>query len=303
MATCGTDDQCATDTCVEGACSKDASRSCETDVDCSALECTPVIYDDDPFYERDLCSPKKCATAEDCGDADWFCRPFWNGADDIADVGMASACRPLPEGAVGYGEPCGVSGDGTDLPECAYGTACIDNYCAGPCASDADCGEGTECLLGWDWDIDVDDDGVVDGGVNVDVCRPWPNDGEVAACESNADCAEGHHCAHRIKGTGEGTERVWAVEYVCKKTSDTDQPMGAVCTSGSGNTCETDLCLFAGGTGEGMCVAFCDSAADCPGQIEWEGVFWKTYCASFATNSNQTLDPVDDLYFAHCWTT
>jgi hypothetical protein len=52
-----------------------------------------------------------------------------------------------------------------------------------------------------------------------------------------------------------------------------------------------------------MCVGFCEVADDCPEQVEWEGLFYKTYCASFATNINQTLALEDDLYVAHCWRT
>ncbi len=300
---CADDSDCITDTCVEGACAK-TGAACTTDTECSAWRCEELTPYSDSDFTDDFCQPRDCAKAEDCVDPDWFCRPFWNGAETVEEVAFSPACRRLEEGAVGYGEACGEEGDGTGLPPCAWAGGCIDNYCAGPCSSDADCGEGAECLLGAEWNIDVDDNDSVDTTLNVDLCQKWPHDGELQDCSTDADCPADHHCRYRVKANGEGSERVWAVEYKCRKNKE-EVGFGEICGGSDGPACKSDLCLVPSGNGnaDAMCTETCTSAADCPETVEFDGFTWKTLCLSFNVNGQNTLDPIDDIFVPYCWRT
>ena len=304
---CADDASCATDTCVNGACSKSPEMGCASHSDCSAMYCTSLSPYSNSDFEDDFCWPRECRVAGDCKDKDWFCRPYWNGADTVEEVAFGPQCRKAAEDDMAhYGEPCGNAGDGTDLPPCVWSSGCIDNYCSGPCQSDADCDGGAECLLGYEWNIDVDDDEEIDTYVNVDLCQSWPHDGDIVPCLSDQDCPADHHCEYRVKGSGDETlgERVWEVEYVCKKDYDDQVAFGQICGSGNGS-CKSSLCLVPSGSddADSMCTEYCTSATDCPDTVEFDGFTWKTYCVSFHVNGNEDLDGINDVYVPYCWRT
>ena len=304
---CSMDDHCATDYCVDGACVKQPGSTCEADSDCSAMYCEELQPYNNSEFSDTFCWPRECAEAGDCQDPDWFCRPFWNGASIVEDVAFAPACRQKDPGTVGYGEACGFEGDGTGLPECAWAAGCLDGICTGPCTSDESCDEGFECLLTYEWDIDVDGDEAVDTYVNVDMCRAWPHEGELIDCFDAGDeaCPEGHHCQYRVKGHGQGDERVWRAEYTCRADFDVQVGFGEVCGGDSGAECASNLCLVAGGGDDedAMCTDYCTSASDCPEIFTFAGMGWKSICLSFQVNGGETLDAVDDVYVPYCWRT
>ena len=300
---CGGDEHCATDTCVGGACTKDPERSCATNADCSAWSCQELTPFSNNAFTDDFCQPKDCTKADDCRDPDWFCRPFWNGADAVEDVGLAHSCRRLEPGTANYGEPCDPSGQ--SLPDCTFGSACIEGYCSAPCQSDADCPESTECLLGAEWSIDVDDDEEVDTYVSIDMCRVWPHQGEeLVDCASDDDCPAGDHCQFRVRGeTGDDGVRVWKTEYKCHTDLEGQVDFPVECSEADGQPCKTDLCLVPGGAGSTSptyCAAYCKAAADCPDQMKYDGLSWKTICLSFRVNHNNTPGLADDTYVPYC---
>jgi hypothetical protein len=302
---CSENSDCATDTCVEGKCSKNADATCESDTDCSAWECRDLQPYSDSDYSDTFCLPRTCKAANDCHDPDWFCQPFWNSADTVEEVELAPSCRRKPAGTANYGEACGVEGDGTNLPACVWGNGCIDNVCSGPCQSDADCDAGSECLQAYQWNIDVEDDGTDDTTVNLDLCVVWPHDGDLTACTTDADCATDHHCQYRIKGDGLGTDRKWAVEYYCRKDAADQVTFAQECGGDSGKKCASDLCLTPSGSSnpKPMCTEYCTGAADCSSSYTFDGSTWKGVCLSFNVNKSNTPDEIDDLFVPYCWRT
>ncbi|MEE2779258.1 MAG: hypothetical protein VYE15_01945 [Myxococcota bacterium] len=303
---CADDGSCATDTCVDGACSKDPDATCTSDTDCSAMYCRPLTPYSNSTFTDDFCWPRTCEVVGDCQDPDWFCRPFWNGAETVEEAAFAPSCRKKDSpDLANYGEPCGTTPDGTEHPACVWSSGCIDNYCSGPCKSDDDCGEGAECLLADEWNIDVDGDDETDTYVNVDGCQAWPYEGELTSCLSDADCPADHHCQYRVKGQGEGADRVWESEYMCRKNPESMVTFGQECGGDSGNTCASDLCLVSSGADDepSMCSQTCGSAADCPDSVDWLGQGWKSYCLSLRVNRNQSLGEEDDVFVPYCWRT
>ena len=307
---CGTDADCLTDTCNAGKCVGSPELDCTDDVDCSAWACEERQPYSNNAFVTDMCFPKGCETASDCPGADWFCRPFWNGADSVELVATAHQCRPTPPGTAQYGEPC------DENTPCAYEPACLDGYCAGPCKGDADCIGGTECLLGFEWNIDVDDDTNADTTVNIDVCQKWEHSGQGTPldCTTNEDCAAGEVCQYRVKGAGDGDDRVWAAEFKCRTLPEENTgTFGETCgnSSTSGQGCKTDLCLIPNGLitnaqgqsiqADAYCVEYCNAAADCPDQMgPYHSIYWKTVCVSFNVNENNTPAPEDDAFVSFC---
>lgn len=303
---CGDDDHCDTDQCVEGECAKQPGVACETPADCSAMFCRSLEPYSNSDYSDTFCWPRDCASAADCKDPDWFCRPFWNGASTVEEIAFAPACRPKEPELAAYGEACGFAGDGSGLPECAWGGGCIDGYCSGPCTSDDDCNadDDAECLRGAEWSLDVDDDEEVDAYLDVDLCITWPHEGDIVECVTDTDCPEAHHCQYRIKGDGLDADRAWRVEFVCRSDTDDQVGFGEVCGGTDGGTCGSDLCLVPGGGGsDAMCTQYCASADDCPETLTFDELTWKTLCLSFPVANNGTLDEIDDIYVPYCWRT
>jgi len=261
-------------------------------------------YSDDPFT-HDFCQAKGCTMADDCRDPDWFCRPYWNGAELVEEVAFEPACRRKDDDAVGYGEACGVEGDGTGLPACAWSGGCFYNYCGGPCDADAACTEDAYCIQGYEWNVDVDDDDEGDTYVNVDICQVWPHEGDFTDCSSSDDCAGDSHCQYRVVGSGVALDRTWAVEYKCRNDFDEQVSFGAICGGDTGKTCDSDLCLIPSGseTSQAMCTEYCTQASDCPAAITYEGLSYKNVCLSFQVGSQNNIDPADDLYVPYCWRT
>jgi hypothetical protein len=306
-AFCATDEQCATDACTAGKCTK-SGAACSTSADCSAWECDTYAYLDS--YTDQWCWPKTCETWDGCLDPDYYCRPFWNGAATVEEVAESPQCRPVGKDAAGqqlaqYGEPCETAPDGTVYPACVWAAGCLDNYCAGPCKADSDCPSGTECLLADEWDLDLDDDTTTDTWLHIDGCVAWEHDGELVDCTSDAECGVGSHCEFRVKGQGDGAARVWEVEYKCKKDRTDELDAFEVCGGSTGKGCQSGLCLKAasGTLTDAMCVPYCAAKADCPASFDFGGYTWKSYCASYLAAHHNTPSPVDDLYVAHCWRT
>ncbi len=299
---CSDDDNCATDTCDGGSCTKNGA-TCTTNADCSAWGCGPLTPYSNTPYTDDFCSPRSCNTIGDCRDPDFFCRPFWNGADTVEEVEFAPACRARPTDGTyaSYGEPCGSEGDGTELPPCVWASGCIDNYCSGPCQSDADCGPDAECLVGDEWGIDVDDDDAVDSNLFIDLCMQWPHSGDLTDCTTDADCGAGEHCQWRLKGSGEGTDRSWEVEFKCRTDYDTQVGYGEVCNGPDGAVCKGGLCLVNNTIETGMCVEQCTGAMDCPQGFDFEGFTWNSICLSFTVGYGSSLGEEDDLMVSYCW--
>ena len=300
--TCGVEDDCATDQCVDGLCTKD-SAFCVTNADCSATTCDEMTPYSDSDFTADFCFSKNCTTIGECNDPDWFCRPYWNGASSVDEVALDPSCRRIEEGSVGYGEACGYDNDGSGLPPCAWYYGCFDGVCAGPCNSDEDCGDDLACIRGTEWSIDVDDDDVTDTYVDVDVCMPWPQNGGTTVCETDADCAAGEHCEYRVVSElSEDGSKTWGAEFVCREDYEDQVEFGEICGSGIGE-CASDLCLVPSGstTDNSMCTTYCESASDCPETFEFDGVFWKSICLSFNVGHNGTADPIDDIYIPYCW--
>ncbi len=302
---CESDLTCATDTCVEGLCQK-TGIPCDDTSSCTALTCNAYTpWSNSPFTDG-FCQPKNCLTDQDCGDPDWFCRPFWNGADKVEDVAYDPSCRPRAPGSAKAGEACG---DGTDAPECAYSYGCLDGICSAPCQSNEDCPNDTECFLGNTWNIDVDDDDVTDTYVNIDLCQAWPTTGDIIDCTEDADCGDGSHCQFRLVRADSADDALmtqWKVEYKCRADFENQAEFGEPCGSFNGKQCGSDLCLVPSDSDDGtpnLCTKYCKTSADCPETIFYDGFTWKTTCLSFNVNENQTLDPIDDVYVGYCWVT
>jgi hypothetical protein len=306
---CEADTDCLTNTCEGGLCGGVEGATCASDEDCSAMYCRELTPYSDVSWTDDFCWPNKCRVAGECGDPNWFCRPFWNGASTAEEVALEPSCRPVedPDNVAHYGEACGVEGDGTGFPPCVWSTGCIDNHCSGPCQSDADCSGQTECLLGAEWNLDVNDDEEVDVYLGIDLCISWPHSGALTNCNSDTDCPEGEHCEYRVKGQGDETlgQRTWEVEYVCRTNTQGQVSFGEECAWDGTADCNAELCLVPSGSDEvaPMCTAYCEQASDCPEYVEFDGYTWKTYCTSFTVAKNGTLDPVDDVFVPYCWRT
>jgi hypothetical protein len=298
---CTTDDNCATDSCVDGTCEKDPSRTCESAGDCSALYCRPDIK---PYsssdYVDEFCWPRSCEVVGDCNDPDWFCRPYWNGADTVEEVEFAPACRPAEEGLAKYGEPCGG-----DNPSCVYSSGCIHGICSGPCNNDGNCQDGAECLMATWWNIDVNEDEATDLHMPLDLCVLWEHDGELQDCLSDDDCLEGHHCQFRVKGAGEGEEREWEIEYKCRKSPEGIASFGDICGGDTGVSCGSTLCLIPTSDTEspGMCAEYCKSKTDCPDTVTWNEGTYKTYCKSYLVSAGDSPEEIDDGFVGYCWRT
>ena len=295
---CAEDDHCATDTCTGGKCDK-SGATCESSADCSAWSCDTNFqpYSNSSFTDG-FCQPRQCFTAAECNDPDWFCRPFWNGAETVAEAAFSPGCRRVVEGTAQYGEPCNA-----ETP-CVYGGGCIDGMCSAPCTGDVDCPGGTRCLQGAEWDIDVNEDEETDTHISVDMCVIWPHAGEEeVVCEVDADCPAGEHCQFRVIGDGARPDRTWRAERVCRADYEGQVAVGEACNAASGSPCGSDLCLVAGGQGNGLCTTYCRSADECPAQVEHNGTFWKTICLSFQVSANETVDPIDDAFVPYCWRT
>ena len=301
---CDGDASCATDTCEDGKCSKTGAE-CSISGQCSALYCKNIKPYSNADYTDDACYPKECMHVGDCGDPDWFCRPYWNGADKVEDVALAPSCRKKAEGTASYGEPCGLAGDGTGLPECAWYYGCIDNHCSGPCGEDTDCGDGESCLLGATWNIDVDDDDEGDATVNVDTCQVWPHSGDLTDCVTDADCTDGEHCQYRVKGQDTELGRLWLVEFKCRTNYEEQAEFGEACGSDNGKQCGSNLCLVPSAVTDAktLCTKTCKSKSDCPETVQYDGMNWKTTCKNYTVNSNQTDDPTQTVYLGYCWYT
>jgi len=302
---CDADETCATDSCTDGACEK-SGASCESAADCTALTCNQYSpWSDSPFTDG-FCQPKKCFNDAECSDPDWFCRPYWNGANKVEDVAFEPACRQRAPGAAKAGEPCG---DGTELPECSYQYGCIEGICTSPCQSTQDCPDNTECLLGNTWNVDVDDDDETDTYVNIDLCQAWPTTGDIVDCTSDDDCGEGAHCQYRIVKADSELEDAatqWRVEYKCRADYENQAAFGEPCGNFNGKSCGSDLCLVPSNSDDdtpNLCTKYCKTSADCPETLFYDGFTWKTTCLSFNVNKNQTLDPIDDVYVGYCWVT
>jgi len=296
---CANDESCATDTCVDGFCSKDPTSPCNSNSDCSAMYCAADYKAfTSSSHTDDTCLPRYCDKASDCNDPDWYCRPLWSASAVPGDISMIGECRLKDEGTVGYGEACGEPGDGTGLPPCAY-SYCIDNVCAGPCDADADCGAGTECLVADYWYVSSLYSGLDDDYVNIDLCVPWPNDGPATDCFTDTDCAAGHHCEYRVKGQGLGADRTYAIEYKCKKNAAEQSFFPDECTDDTKDNC-AGKCLFGSADSDGLCTKTCASAADCPA-FTWQNNDYGSICLSYAPNPNNTLDVLDDIYLPYCW--
>ena len=297
---CAEDGDCLTDTCDGGKCTK-SDKPCESSSECSAFACEEMMPYNNSAYTDDFCQGRHCNTDKDCNDPDWFCRPFWNGADVIEDVEVSPRCRPKEPGKVDYGEACGVPGDGTDLPECVWSGGCIDNICMGPCQSDADCADGVECLQQYQWNIDVNDDDEVDTYLNVDLCTPWPT-AELTDCSNDADCPDGEHCQFRVKASGVGDAKAWEIQYKCRANYADQAEPNQACGSASGDVCKTDLCLISNSNPDApaTCYPYCQSQEDCAGTVKYEGITYKTVCQSFRSNRQDSPALEDDLYVPYC---
>ncbi|MGB0590631.1 MAG: hypothetical protein ACPGU1_13215 [Myxococcota bacterium] len=289
---------CLTDVCLGGSCSKDPARTCGADADCSAFECIETAPFATNAYTHGLCMPKPCFAEDDCTDPDWFCRPFWNGADVVDEVAYAPACTLQPEETVGYGEACSVPGDDAGLPLCAWEQGCLANHCSAPCSAAEDCEAGSECLHALQWALDVDKNETLDTYLNVDACQVWPHVGVPTDCVSDADCPEGAHCQFRVVGSGEGEDRTWRGEYKCRADAEGQLSLGDVCDTSSAHLCASDLCLETPdqkGAG-GLCSAYCTAASDC----ESAASGMKSVCTSMLMTGQNNLTPADDVYVAHC---
>jgi hypothetical protein len=298
---CADNSDCATDTCVDGACSKDPNTACTTDEECSAWECVLEKPFSSNAFEALMCQPKACDSASECPDPEWFCRPFWNGAATVEEVAFAPACRRAEPNTADYGEACSASGDPN--PPCVYGSACIDGYCAGPCSQDEHCEDGIECLVGNEWNIDVDDDDTIDTYLSVDMCTPWPHAGDALTdCTSDADCPAGEHCQQRVRGEGVAPDRVWHVEYKCRADMEGQVGFGEACGATNGAPCKSDLCLVPGSNNDNpaFCSTYCSSASDCPESMQYDGLNWKTICLSYRVHRNNNADATDDVYVPYC---
>jgi hypothetical protein len=303
MDLCADDSSCLTDVCEAGKCTKNDSE-CTTNSDCSAWTCENIKPYSNSEYMDDFCQPRECFTIGGCHDPDWFCRPFWNGADKVEDVAFSPKCRRKDVGTASYGESCGVEGDGSGLPSCVWGNGCIDNMCSGPCQSDADCSDGRECLLAYEWDIDVDDDNNTDTTVNVDICLSWPHTSDLTECTTDADCPTGDHCEYRVKGDGAGADRVWKAQYYCKSDYNNQVGFGEECGTAVKKECASNLCLVPSNSdAKYMCTKYCSSSTDCPSTFEFDDYGYKSVCLSFHVNSQNTPDPVDDVFVPYCWRT
>jgi hypothetical protein len=161
--------------------------------------------------------------------------------------------------------------------------------------------------MGDEWNIDADDDDETDVYLAIDLCIPWPHEGALADCSSNADCSAGEHCEYRVKGSGSaelGT-RVWEAEHKCRADKPGQVTFGDECSWSGGAPCDAELCLVPSGSEDipSMCTAYCSAASDCPEFVEFDGFTYRTYCTSFTVARNGTLDPVDDAFVPYCWRT
>lgn len=142
-ADCGSDDACASGTCLAGAC----WHPCTAHADCPLDQrCRPALLvlddrgtaapDDDLTQEVLTCQAAPgpvCARNADC-DAPQVCRAW----SIPADGGLVELRCSDPLGGGGAGEPCVADG------QCATGL-CLDGSCWGACRDVADCAAGQLC--------------------------------------------------------------------------------------------------------------------------------------------------------------
>ena len=288
---CDSDLTCATDSCVNGSCQK-TGVPCDDSSTCTALTCNAYSpWSNSPFTDG-FCQPKNCLKDQDCGDPDWFCRPFGTAqtksrmSPTIRPVGHALPVAQRLERFVGMGR----------MRECAYTYGCLDGICSAPCESNEDCLVTPNAS--WEtWNIDVDDDDVTDTYVNIDLCQAWPTTGDIIDCTEDADCGEGAHCQFRLakaEPADDAQSTQWKVEYKCRADFENQAEFGEPCGSFNGKQCGSDLCLVPSNSDDGtpnLCTKYCKTSADCPETVFYDGFTWKTTCLSFNVNENQSLTP------------
>lgn len=302
---CDGDASCLTDTCEAGACTK-SGIACASNMDCSALDCLESKpWASEPFSDT-FCEPRDCTNDAICADPDWFCRPYWNGADFVDDVAYSPECRKRVDGAAKAGEACGAAGNTEGLPECSYTFGCINGICSAPCVEADDCPGDLDCFLGNSWNIDVDDDDVADTYLNLDLCQAWPHEGDLSDCTQDQDCPQGEHCQYRVQRVDSPDGATWEAAYKCRTDHPDQVGPGEVCGGSSGGVCGSDLCLVPSSASDGtpsLCTQTCSAAADCPETYFHDGFTWKTLCVSFNVNKNESMSPTDDVYVGYCWIT
>lgn len=218
----------------------DQSRQCDTGLcyeDVCAVPCSDAGDCPDEMLcgESGVCEePSPCDTDADCPDGG-ACMVT---ADEDSGTVM-TICLRDEEGAE-TGEACGEHGD------CRAGV-CLDGMCTAPCDNDDQCHVLQVCE---ETSVSIDGE---QGDLELCVERP-PID-----CAAALDCDfEELTCNTTFPAEG-------AVEgAVCGLTNPGENELGEECTAGE--DCETDLCWVSQDQSTGECSVFCEEAErDCAG--------------------------------------
>lgn len=258
--TCEAHDDCDSRECVDGACIP--ARACVNDAECFSDEicsldgaCVPACSSDDECPDGESCTNGGCMVADGECDQNEDC-----ASGECADGVCAPTCDPEAETAhCGLDTACG--GLGVCQPRCSFDEACEGGICVhGRCVA----GTGTDSPGLSPGDPEEGGGGDLDD-------PPISEDGRVAECLTNLDCAdEGVRCE-------DGT----CIPYeICA----TDEECG------EGTYCQ-----------RGQCRPFCTVDDECPGDQTCDG---DGRCSAepedVACRSTEQCEPCESCIFGVC---
>lgn len=264
----------------DGKCLTNPAKSCTTDVDCSAFQCSPdfeIFGAEYPQLAFDICFPNNCQTDADCGGG-FYCRFFWNG-EPGTDAALDSLCLPQNAEGVNLGEACIDPSETIPGNLCKNEDLCIGGFCSTLCEADTDCNQaaGQLCAAA-ELPGDFDEDGEDDFVLPIQWCQTYP--GFTTDCLSNADCTATETCQVFEVANYEGEELnadgPYTLAGVCQAFNpDPQNPafpgnagtFGQSCTTG--DQCRSGFCYPINEAGtQRICADVCQATADCPSNVQ-----------------------------------
>ncbi len=263
----------------DGKCLTNPSKTCTTDVDCSAFECSPdfeIFGAEYPQFAFDICFPNNCETDADCGGG-FYCRFFWNG-EPGRDAGLDSLCLPQVEDGADLGEACIDPSETIPGNICKNEDLCIGGFCSTLCRDNGDCNAtaGQLCAAA-ELPGDFDEDGEDDFVLPVQWCETFP--GYTTDCLSSSDCAATEVCrvyeVANYEGETLNVDGPYTLAGVCQAFNpDAANPafpgnagtFGQACTTG--DQCRSGFCYPINEDGtQRICADVCQSTSDCPTNV------------------------------------
>ncbi len=257
-----------------------AGEECQSNADCGSGElcapapCLPVACDpDDESCEPPSC-PSSCVAVEDGGGSDGGDGGSMNGCESDTDCPTGFSCEVM--GSMGSGCVCPEG-----QPDCGCGEPTEPVEYKGcspkPCSTDADCGEGLECVT-FEMPCAMP---AIDCAPGSECPEPEPCESGTSSqcqpkwagtCDADADCGEGFTCkayeecsCSGSSGSGSGGSTPEPTDPAApdgggappSEDGDSSDPIDSECTCAPS---EEKYCE--------PVKTVCTSDADCP--AEWE---------------------------------